>query len=143
MWSVHGHSCSNQARRTKARKTVRQARAPIKRTAIRRKSFGTLEREGVGVKKRVLSAASTESPGRSRTPCFRHHEKILSEHRLDCGNRRSCVRWCESCLSLRTEPAGGSRGRPPVPTYFVHLRDGDGGVTRISSYWRHGNGRMF
>jgi len=49
---------SNQARREKVRKAVRQSTAPIERRASGRESVSAFpEHEVVGVKKRVLSAA--------------------------------------------------------------------------------------
>jgi hypothetical protein len=49
-------SCSDQARRKKARKAIRQAESPIERSAGASKSTGPLHKEITVAKKRVLSA---------------------------------------------------------------------------------------
>jgi hypothetical protein len=54
---VHGHSCSNQARRKKLEKQLGKLEQQLSGLRAARKALGHLEREVVGAKKRVLSAA--------------------------------------------------------------------------------------
>ena len=57
MRRFHGHSCSDQARRKKARKQLGNLEHQLSGVRAAAKALGHLEREVVGVKKRVLSAA--------------------------------------------------------------------------------------
>src|ERR1700719_742083 len=58
---IHGHSGSNQARREKARKAIRQATAPIERNTSGSESFGRFDQPGTKGRKEARLICSCES----------------------------------------------------------------------------------
>src|SRR6266550_4646078 len=58
---IHGHSCSNQARREKARKAVRQATAPVERNTSGSESFGRFDQPGTKGRKEARDVCGCES----------------------------------------------------------------------------------
>src|ERR1700686_830375 len=58
---IHGHSGSNQARREKARKAVRQATAPIERNTSGCKSFGRFDEPRTKGREEACSVCRCES----------------------------------------------------------------------------------